>query len=217
MKDEEVECLCWALLAFVLATISIVLLLFSGQGCWPAVLVCLYSVRRVASHKNPEAVADRKAIELDGVLEGPIRDWNTIIEELKRLRQELATRTVEGGVSRWDSHFYLLDECNTLLRNATLELGDARRRPKEHREVFNTGYWIYQSLDPRDRPNCKYVIHRGLCASCNNGRRKSHLSTKRWDGPYDEWEHAEGIGTRRFCLSCCGELRVAEYLRLHQS
>lgn len=220
MKSERSNELFWTLLAFLLTTISTVLLFFLDKGFgllfFFFLLASIVSIGE-ADRRSPKAVADRNAIKLDTVLERQIRDWNTIIDELRRLRQDLATGTVEGHVSRWDSHFRLLDECNALLRDAQLELRDARIRLKAHREVFNTAYWIHQSLDPRGRPNYKYIIHRGLCASCNNGRRKSHLSTKKWDGPYEEWEHAGGIGTRRFCISCCGELRVAEYLRRHES
>lgn len=157
----------------------------------------------VSESMEPMEVGKRKAVELHAALERQIQDWNTIIKEINGLRKELAA---DGGVSRRNGHLRLLDECNLLLQDAQLELRDARSRLKEHRDAFNTAYWIYQDLDQRGRPNYKYVVHRGPCVSCNNGRRRSFLGMKKWDGPYDEWEHAQGIGTRRFCLTCCRDL-----------
>ena len=184
------------LLAVVAATVTLCLFVLR-EPAWAflSLFVSLVLVFEAASRK-PEAVAERKAIELHATLEKQVRDWNAIINELKRLREKLR----RGG------HTQLLDECSLLLKDARLDLRDARSRLDEHRQTFNTEYWVYQDLDQWGRPRKKYVVHRGLCDSCNSGRSKpSRL--KKWDGPYDEWEHAQGVGTRSFCIVCCNDLR----------
>ena len=159
-----------------------------------------------AEYEKPAAIAQRKAIRLQPVLEKQVRDWEVIVNEVNHLRRWL----------RRQSDYELLGECDRLLKDAKRELRDSRSRLKEHREAFNIAYWVYQHLDQRGRPRYEYVIHRGLCDSCNNGNRKPSMwvgfdgTSRQWDGPYDEWKQAQasGVGKRRFCLLCCSDLRL---------
>ena len=189
--------LCWLLLAVLMGVVAVCLITLgdSGWGFLPALASAVAFL--VASTKEPTAAAKTKAIKLHAVLERQLQEWNAIIEELERLRREL----------RRSGHSRLAGECDEVMREARLEQRGTGTRMREHREAFNTAYWIYQNLDQRGRPNYKYVIHRGPCDLCNHGERKPFLDMKRWDGPYDEWEHAQGVGTRRFCLACCSDLR----------
>lgn len=189
----------WYCLALVMAAVAVCLFVLSESG-WAFLPALAFVVSwAVASSKEPTAAAKQEAIKLHAELERQVRDWNTILKELERLRQEL----------RRSGHSDLAEECDELMREARLEQRGTGIRMREHREAFKTTYWIYQNLDQRGRPGYKYVIHRGLCDLCNHGERKPFLGMKRWDGPYDEWKGAQGYGVRRFCLACCSDLREA--------
>ena len=193
----------WLALMLILAGLLVVLLI--GSVLWfflygLAVLI----VSAIMVGQEPAAIAKSKAITLQPVFEKQVRDWEVIIKEVKGLRRWLPRHGKDE----------LLGECDRLLKDAKRELRDSRRRLKEHREAFNTAYWVYQHVDQRGRPRYKYVIHRGLCDSCNNGQRKPSMwvgldgDGRRWHGPYDEliYAQASGVGNCRFCWRCCPDL-----------
>lgn len=207
-QESRYQKLSWLSLIAAVACLLVALLVawLSESALWCFLFLFAGAIcSGMAEDKKPAAIARRKAIRLQPVLEKQVRDWEVIIKEVSRLRRWLRRR----------SHYELLDECDRLLKGAKRELRDSRSRLKEHRVAFNTAYWVYQHLDQRGLPRYEYMIHRGLCYSCNSGKSKPSMwvgfdgTSRRWNGPYDEWRQAQasGVGKRRCCWVCCPDLR----------
>lgn len=193
--------LIWALVGLMLVILAGCLMYIGELGAGFLVILATLILSCVAQPETNAAMRESRlhlrALELQPVLEQQVGEWEVIVEDLENMRKS-SRRWSNGGLAQ---------EVERLLDDSRRELKKSRKRKKEHGEAFDMAYYVLQRRDERGRPR-KYVVHRGLCPWRKDKDKRGIFGSAVWYGPYENWQDAHGLGTRRYCTFCCGDLHV---------